>query len=66
MADAIAVLDQLGIDRAWAVGHSWGGHLALHLAVSRPDRLLGVVCIDALGASRTPSPSKTPTCGAGS
>lgn len=50
MADAIAVLDQLGIDRAWAVGHSWGGHLVLHLAVSHPDRLLGVVCIDSLGA----------------
>jgi proline iminopeptidase len=50
MDDAIAVLDGLGIERAWAVGHSWGGHLALHLAVAHPSRLLGVVAIDPLGA----------------
>jgi pimeloyl-ACP methyl ester carboxylesterase len=48
--DAIAVLDHLGIERAWIVGHSWGGHLALHLLVAYPDRLHGVVCIDTLGA----------------
>jgi pimeloyl-ACP methyl ester carboxylesterase len=50
MSDAVAVLDHLGIERAWAVGHSWGGHLALHLVVAHPDRLLGVICIDPLGA----------------
>jgi proline iminopeptidase len=48
--DAVAVLDSLGIDRAWAIGHSWGGHLALHLLVAHPERLLGVLCIDPLGA----------------
>jgi pimeloyl-ACP methyl ester carboxylesterase len=50
MADALAVLDSFGIERAWAIGHSWGGHLALHLLVAHPERLLGVLCIDALGA----------------
>jgi proline iminopeptidase len=50
MADALAVLDHFGIERAWAVGHSWGGHLALHLAVAHPERLLGVICISTLGA----------------
>lgn len=49
-ADALAVLDRFGIDRAWAVGHSWGGHLALHLAVAQPERLLGVIAVDPLGA----------------
>ncbi len=49
-ADALAVLDRLGVERAWAVGHSWGGHLALHLAVSHPERLLGVIAVDPLGA----------------
>ncbi|MBI4172546.1 MAG: alpha/beta hydrolase [Actinobacteria bacterium] len=34
MADALAVLDRFGVDRAWAIGHSWGGHLALHLLVA--------------------------------
>ncbi len=27
VTDAIAVLDALEWDRAWVVGHSWGGHL---------------------------------------
>jgi pimeloyl-ACP methyl ester carboxylesterase len=49
-ADALAALDALGVERAWAVGHSWGGHLALHLAVGHPERLLGVVAVDPLGA----------------
>src|SRR5436190_6931997 len=51
VADALAVLDHFGISRAWANGHSWGGHLALHLAVAHPERLLGIVCIHALGVS---------------
>jgi proline iminopeptidase len=50
MDDALAVLDHFGIERAWAIGHSWGGHLALHLLVAHPERLLGVLCIDPLGA----------------
>jgi pimeloyl-ACP methyl ester carboxylesterase len=50
MEDALAVLDTFGIDRAWAVGHSWGGHLALHLLVAHPERLVGVVAVDPLGA----------------
>jgi pimeloyl-ACP methyl ester carboxylesterase len=50
MADALAVLDHFGLERAWVVGHSWGGHLALHMTVIHPERLLGVVCIDTLGA----------------
>lgn len=49
-ADAMAVLDEHAIERAWLIGHSWGGHLALHLAVSHPERVLGIVCIDTLGA----------------
>jgi pimeloyl-ACP methyl ester carboxylesterase len=49
LGDVRAVLDGLGWDRAYVVGHSWGGHLALHLALDLPDRLLGVLCVDPLG-----------------
>jgi proline iminopeptidase len=48
--DAMAVLDGLGIEGAWVVGHSWGGHLAMHVAAARPDRLLGLIVLDPLGA----------------
>jgi pimeloyl-ACP methyl ester carboxylesterase len=48
--DATAVLDGLGLERAWIIGHSWGGHLAMHLAAARADRLLGLILVDPLGA----------------
>jgi pimeloyl-ACP methyl ester carboxylesterase len=48
--DIVAVLDHLGWDRAYLVGHSWGGHLAFHAAVALPDRMLGVLSVDPLGA----------------
>jgi pimeloyl-ACP methyl ester carboxylesterase len=51
--DAVAVLDALEIERAWAIGHSWGGHLALHLGHLHEDRLLGLLLIDPLGADPT-------------
>jgi proline iminopeptidase len=51
MSDALTVIDAFGLEQAWAIGHSWGGHLALHLAVAHPERLHGVVCINPLGAS---------------
>jgi proline iminopeptidase len=50
VSDAVAVLDAVGVDRALVIGHSWGGHLAMHLAVTHPDRLLGMVLLDTLGA----------------
>lgn len=50
VADGIAVLDHLGWDRAWLMGHSWGGLLAMHLAVAHPDRVHGLVLFDTLGA----------------
>ena len=34
--------------RVILVGHSWGGHLLLHLALSAPDRLLGALAVDHL------------------
>lgn len=50
VADAVAVLDALGWDRVWLVGHSWGGHLAMHVAIAHPERLLGLIVLDGLGA----------------
>ncbi len=49
VADAIAVLDDRAVDKALVLGHSWGAHLALHLAVAQPDRVAGLVIVDGLG-----------------
>jgi len=43
VADAIAVLDGLGIGRAHAVGLSMGGFTALHLVLAHPDRITSAV-----------------------
>jgi pimeloyl-ACP methyl ester carboxylesterase len=48
--DARRLLDALGWDSAYVVGHSWGGHLALHLAAALPDRLRGALAVDPLGS----------------
>jgi pimeloyl-ACP methyl ester carboxylesterase len=48
--DARRVLAALGWDEAFVVGHSCGGHLALHVAEALPGRLLGVLAVDPLGA----------------
>jgi pimeloyl-ACP methyl ester carboxylesterase len=48
--DAGRVLDALGWDKAWVVGHSWGGHLALHVAEALPERLFGALAVDPLGS----------------
>jgi pimeloyl-ACP methyl ester carboxylesterase len=41
------VLDELGIDRAILVGHSWGGTMALTFALDFPRRVAGLVLIAA-------------------
>jgi pimeloyl-ACP methyl ester carboxylesterase len=48
--DARRVLDSLGWDKAWVVGHSWGGQLALHVAEALPQRLFGALAVDPLGS----------------
>jgi esterase len=47
VADAIAVLDALAIERALIVGHSMGGTHAIRLAAAHPDRVERLVVIDA-------------------
>jgi pimeloyl-ACP methyl ester carboxylesterase len=43
VADAIAVLDTLGIERAHVVGLSMGGFATLHLGLRHPDRARSLV-----------------------
>jgi proline iminopeptidase len=51
VADALAVLDGLGWERAVVVGHSWGGHLLLHLLGAHPERFTAALAIDTLGGT---------------
>jgi proline iminopeptidase len=51
VGDAAAVIDAQAGGRAWIIGHSWGGHLALHMLTAYPERIAGAVIIDPLGAN---------------
>ncbi|MEE9608810.1 MAG: alpha/beta fold hydrolase [Myxococcota bacterium] len=44
-ADALAVLDGLGVERAVWVGHSLGGVVAMAAALAHPERVAGLVLI---------------------
>lgn len=50
VADVLAVVDHLGWDRPFLGGHSWGGHLVMHVLASHPERFTGALVIDPLGA----------------
>jgi pimeloyl-ACP methyl ester carboxylesterase len=47
--DIVAILDGLGVsDPAYLVGNSYGGTIALAAAIRRPDRVAGLVLIEAI------------------
>lgn len=66
LSDVIAVLDQLGIERASWCGLSIGGMVALRAALARPDRVAGLILLDTdAGAETAPRKLKYHAMGAG-
>ncbi|MCW2810796.1 MAG: hypothetical protein JWP61_1254 [Friedmanniella sp.] len=53
LGDLTALLDALGVSRAYVVGNSMGGALALDLAATAPDRVAGVVLVGAAVSGMT-------------
>lgn len=47
--DLVVLLQQLNIASAWLIGHSLGGTIALWAAEQLPERVKGVICINAGG-----------------
>lgn len=48
--DVLDVLDTLGWQAPSMIGHSWGGHLLLHLLAAAPTRVGAALIVDPLGA----------------
>jgi pimeloyl-ACP methyl ester carboxylesterase len=44
--DLLVLLDRLNISKAWLVGHSFGGEIALWTAVTQPERIVGITCLN--------------------
>ena len=52
VADVLALLDALALDRADVIGHSMGGAVALQLAVRHPGRVSRLVLVNPAGLTR--------------
>ena len=52
--DLEALLDALNLDQVWLMGHSLGGSVALWAAYLFPDRIKGVICLNAGGGIYIP------------
>lgn len=46
VADAVAAIRQLGLQRPVLVGHSWGGAIALELAAAHPELVSALAFVD--------------------
>ncbi|XP_052196678.1 uncharacterized protein LOC127804014 [Diospyros lotus] len=55
VSDLIGLLDHFSEKQAFVVGSDWGAVAAWHLALFRPDRVKGVVCLSVPYAPRPPS-----------
>ena len=46
VADLIAVMDALGLERAWLVGHGWGAWAGFFLCLQAPQRVRGYLALN--------------------
>ena len=49
--DVLDVLDTLGWEAPAMIGHSWGGHLLLHLLAAAPTRVRAALVVDPVADS---------------
>ncbi|OVA13438.1 Alpha/beta hydrolase fold-1 [Macleaya cordata] len=57
--DLIALLDALGLDQVFVVGHDWGANIAWSLCLYRPDRVKALVNLSIAFVPRNPSNKPT-------
>jgi proline iminopeptidase len=59
LSDLEQLLDHLGLENCWVLGWSLGGILAMELALSRPDRVRGLILIATAARPRGSHPPIT-------
>ena len=65
--DVIDVLDTLGWGAPAVIGHSWGGHLLMHVLAVAPSRVGAALVVDPLGVVGDGGmPPSTLSCSGGS
>ncbi|KAI3838283.1 hypothetical protein MKX03_019334 [Papaver bracteatum] len=59
VGDVIALIDSLGLDQVFVVGHNWGANIAWALCLYRPDRVKALVNMSIPFIPRNPSTKPT-------
>ncbi|KAL6500305.1 hypothetical protein OROHE_025671 [Orobanche hederae] len=54
IGDLVGVLDALGLDRVFLVGHDWGAAIAWYFCLIRPDRIRALVNMSVVFQPRNP------------
>ncbi|GMH20449.1 hypothetical protein Nepgr_022290 [Nepenthes gracilis] len=54
VGDLVALLDNLGIDQVFLVGHDWGAIIAWYFCLFRPDRIKALVNLSVVFMPRNP------------
>ncbi|KAF5182228.1 Epoxide hydrolase [Thalictrum thalictroides] len=65
VGDLIALIDILGVEKVFVVGHDWGAYMAWHLCLFRPDRVKALVNLSIQYVPRNPWLKPTEGCRAG-
>ncbi|KAF5462463.1 hypothetical protein F2P56_018467 [Juglans regia] len=55
VGDLVALLDQLGIDQVFLVGHDWGAMMAWYFCLFRPDRIKALINLSVPFFPRNPA-----------
>lgn len=55
VSDLIGLLDSLGADKVFVVGHDWGAFIAWYLCLYRPDRVKALVNMSTVFNPRNPN-----------
>lgn len=55
VGDLVALLDVLGLDQVFLVGHDWGALIAWYFSLFRPDRIKALVNLSVVFRPRHPS-----------
>ncbi|PON66298.1 Epoxide hydrolase-like, partial [Trema orientale] len=55
VGDLVGLIDQLGIDQIFLVGHDWGAVIAWYFCLFRPDRVKALVNMSVSFPSRHPT-----------
>ncbi|XP_047308991.1 epoxide hydrolase A-like [Impatiens glandulifera] len=61
VGDIVALLDSLGIDQVFLIGHDWGAYEAWHFSLLRPDRVKALVNMSVVYHPRNPNRKPIPS-----